>query len=66
MLGKLSWAAIPFNQPIPLVAGSAVIVIVLAVLTWVVLKGHLPYLWREWITSVDHELRPKVGDGMKG
>jgi cytochrome o ubiquinol oxidase subunit I len=55
MLGKLSWAAIPFNQPIPLFAGAAVIVIVLAVIAWVVLKGHLPYLWREWITSVDHK-----------
>jgi cytochrome o ubiquinol oxidase subunit I len=55
MLGKLSWAAIPFDQPIPLFAGSAMIVIVLAVIAWVVLKGHLPYLWREWITSVDHK-----------
>jgi cytochrome o ubiquinol oxidase subunit I len=55
MLGKLSWAAIPFNQPIPLFAGAGVIVIVLAVVTWVVLKGYLPYLWREWITSVDHK-----------
>jgi cytochrome o ubiquinol oxidase subunit I len=55
MLGKLSWAAIPFNEPIPLFAGAAVIVIVLSVITWVVLKGHLPYLWREWITSVDHK-----------
>ena len=26
-----------------------------AVLVWVVAKGHLPYLWREWITSVDHK-----------
>ncbi|MCI0362551.1 MAG: cytochrome o ubiquinol oxidase subunit I, partial [Phycisphaerales bacterium] len=55
MLGKLSWAAIPFNQPIPLIAGSVVILIVLAVIAWVVLSGHLPYLWREWITSVDHK-----------
>src|SRR5437016_14490681 len=29
--------------------------IVLAVLAWVVIKGYLPYLWREWITSVDHK-----------
>jgi cytochrome o ubiquinol oxidase subunit I len=55
MFGKLTWAAIPFNEPIPLFAGAAVIVIVLAVIAWVVLKGHLPYLWREWITSVDHK-----------
>ena len=25
MLGKLTWAAIPFDQPIPLVAGGVVV-----------------------------------------
>jgi cytochrome o ubiquinol oxidase subunit 1 len=55
MLGKLSWAAIPFDQPIPLFAGAVVLVAILAVLVWVVVKGHLPYLWDEWITSVDHK-----------
>jgi len=55
MLGKLTWAAIPFDQPIPLVAGAVVLVGILAVLVWVVVKGHLPYLWHEWITSVDHK-----------
>ena len=55
MLGKLTWAAVPFDQPIPLVAGAVVLVVILAVLVWVVLAGHLPYLWREWITSVDHK-----------
>src|SRR6201747_1972665 len=55
MLGKLTWAAIPFDQPIPLVAGAVVLVAILAVLVWVVVKGHLPYLWDEWITSVDHK-----------
>src|SRR6201994_3661280 len=55
MFGKLTWAAIPFDQPIPLVAGGVVLVVILAVLVWIVLAGHLPYLWREWITSVDHK-----------
>ena len=55
MLGKLTWAAIPFDQPIPLLAGAVVLVAILAVLVWVVVKGHLPYLWEEWITSVDHK-----------
>src|SRR6201991_2820516 len=55
MLGKLDWSAIPFDQPIPLVAGGVVLVAILAVLGWVVIKGHLPYLWAEWITSVDHK-----------
>ena len=55
MLGKLSWSAIPFDQPIPLVTGAIVLVVIFAVLVWVVVKGHMPYLWREWITSVDHK-----------
>ncbi len=55
MLGKLSWAAIPFDQPIPLVAGALVVVLIIGVLVWVALKGWLPYLWEEWITSVDHK-----------
>src|SRR5207248_2590065 len=45
----------PYDQPIPLIAGAMVLVAILAVLIWVVVKGHLPYLWHEWITSVDHK-----------
>src|SRR4051812_46305658 len=55
MLGKLTWSAIPWDQPIPLIAGSIVITIALGVVAWVALKGYMPYLWREWITSVDHK-----------
>jgi cytochrome o ubiquinol oxidase subunit 1 len=55
MLGKLSWAAIPFDQPIPLIAAALVGVVIIGVLAWITLKGWLPYLWREWITSVDHK-----------
>lgn len=55
MLGKLTWSAIPFDQPIPLMAGAVVAVCLLGVLAWVVVRGHLPYLWHEWITSVDHK-----------
>jgi cytochrome o ubiquinol oxidase subunit 1 len=55
MLGKLNWAAIPFNQPIPLAAAAVVGLVIIGVLAWVTLKGWLPYLWQEWITSVDHK-----------
>src|SRR4030088_2370493 len=55
MLGKLSWDAIPFEQPIPMIASGVVALTILAILGWVVIKGHLPYLWREWISSVDHK-----------
>ncbi|MDB5654326.1 MAG: cyoB [Tardiphaga sp.] len=55
MFGKLSWAAIPFDQPIPMVASGVVALAILGVLGWVIVRGHLPYLWREWLTSVDHK-----------
>jgi cytochrome o ubiquinol oxidase subunit 1 len=55
MLGKLNWAAIPFDQPIPLAAAAVVGLVIIGVLAWVTLKGWLPYLWQEWITSVDHK-----------
>jgi cytochrome o ubiquinol oxidase subunit I len=55
ILGKLTLHAIPFDQPIPLVAGGVVFAIAIAIVAWITLAGHLPYLWREWITSVDHK-----------
>jgi cytochrome o ubiquinol oxidase subunit 1 len=55
MFGKLTWAAVPLDQPIPLVAGCVAFGIVGGIAIYVVLKGWAPYLWREWITSVDHK-----------
>jgi cytochrome o ubiquinol oxidase subunit 1 len=55
MLGRLSWAAIPFNEPLPLLSGGVVVIVILAVLALVTVKGWWPYLWREWLTSVDHK-----------
>jgi cytochrome o ubiquinol oxidase subunit I len=55
MLGRLSWDAIPFGQPIPLVAAAIVGLILAAVLIYIAARGYLPYLWREWLTSVDHK-----------
>src|SRR3954465_6768726 len=55
LLGKLSWEAIPFDQPIVMAATTGMIAAIVLVLGWVTVKGHAPYLWREWITSVDHK-----------
>ena len=55
LLGKLSWSAIPFDQPIIMGASAFMVLIVVGVLAWTGLKGYWPYLWREWITSVDHK-----------
>ena len=55
MWGRLTWAAIPIHDPIVMVASGVVALALTSVLGWVVLKGHLPYLWKEWLTSVDHK-----------
>jgi cytochrome o ubiquinol oxidase subunit 1 len=55
MLGRLTWEAIPFDQPIPLAASALVGLVILGVLIWITAKGYLPYLWDRWITSVDHK-----------
>jgi cytochrome o ubiquinol oxidase subunit 1 len=55
MLGKLSWDAIPFDQPIPFAASLVVLLILGAVAAYTFWKGWWPYLWREWVTSVDHK-----------
>src|SRR5271163_1416056 len=55
MLGKLTGAAIPLDQPI--IVGTVTVIGLVGLLTFglVTLKGWWPYLWREWITSVDHK-----------
>lgn len=55
MLGKLSWDVIPLHEPLPLIASAVATILVLGSLVWVWRRGHFPYLWNEWITSVDHK-----------
>jgi cytochrome o ubiquinol oxidase subunit 1 len=55
MLGKLSWSVIPFNEPLPLISVAVVAIILFVALVIVTVKGWWLYLWREWLTSVDHK-----------
>ena len=55
LLGKLDWSAIPLDQPIPMVASGVIALVAIGLIGWVTFKGWVPYLWREWITSVDHK-----------
>ena len=55
LLGKLSWDAIPFDQPIIMGASGGGDPCGGAHSWWITVKGYWPYLWREWITSVDHK-----------
>jgi len=55
MFGKLTWDAIPFQQPIPLYTTIVVFLAVAGVAVWITVKGYWPYLWNEYITSTDHK-----------
>ena len=55
MFGKLTWSAIPLHEPIPLITSLLIVAIIFGTLLLVLLKGWAPYLWKEWITSVDHK-----------
>src|SRR4029079_5701414 len=47
--------AIPLDQPIPLITSLVLVLVIAGVLTLVSVKRWWPYLWREWITTVDHK-----------
>ncbi|MBB3473095.1 cytochrome o ubiquinol oxidase subunit 1 [Sphingomonas sp. BK345] len=55
LLGRLSWDSIPLHEPIVMVTAGVLFVVLLGTGATILLKGWLPYLWREWITSVDHK-----------
>ncbi len=55
MWGKLNLSAIPWHEPLPLITSIILILVVLGVLILVTVKGWWPYVWNEWITSVDHK-----------
>jgi len=55
MFGRLTWQAIPWSEPIPLIAAGVVGLGLAAIVAWVFAKGYAPYIWKEWITSVDHK-----------
>jgi cytochrome o ubiquinol oxidase subunit I len=55
LLGKLSWDAIPLDQPIIMGATAFMVLVIVAVLSFITVKGYWVPLWRDWITSVDHK-----------
>lgn len=58
IFGRLTWEAIPFHDPIILGTFAVTAVLGLALFGWVTKIGAWGYLWREWITSIDHK---KIG-----
>ena len=58
MLGKLSLAAIPFDQPIVMGAVGGAALLGLVILGLVTYYRKWTYLYQEWLTSLDHK---KIG-----
>ena len=58
IFGRLTLDAIPYHEPILVATFIVTAVLGLAVLAWVTKIGAWGYLWREWITSIDHK---KIG-----
>ncbi len=57
-LGKLSLDAIPYEVPLVLYTDITMVVGVFLVFAIITLWGKWPYIWKEWITTVDHK---KIG-----
>jgi len=55
LLGRLTWDAIPFHEPILLGTFIGVAVGGLAVVASITYFGVWGVLWRDWITSIDHK-----------
>src|SRR5712671_1987674 len=58
LTGRLSWDAIPFNEPILLWTFVAVALGGVAILAVITYYRGWGVLWRDWITSIDHK---KIG-----
>jgi cytochrome o ubiquinol oxidase subunit 1 len=58
MLGKLTLSAIPYDNPIIMGAVGFSLLIALVVAGAITYYGKWGYLWKDWLTSVDHK---KIG-----
>lgn len=55
MFGKLSLDAVPFHEPIVMVTIAGIILGGLALVGLITYFDKWTYLWKEWLTSVDHK-----------
>lgn len=55
MFGKLTFDAIPYDEPIIMVTYSAIICISLFLVSAITYYKKWQYLWSEWFTTVDHK-----------
>ena len=58
MFGKLSLSAIPYHEPITIGAVGGAVLLGLVILGLVTYYRKWTYLYKEWLTSLDHK---KIG-----
>ncbi|HLB56369.1 MAG TPA: cytochrome o ubiquinol oxidase subunit I [Coxiellaceae bacterium] len=58
LFGKLTLADIPYQNPIIMGAGGAMVLIALFVIGLITYYKKWHYLWHDWLTSIDHK---KIG-----
>ncbi|WWO98082.1 MAG: cytochrome o ubiquinol oxidase subunit I [Candidatus Dasytiphilus stammeri] len=55
MFGKLTLNAIPYKEPIIMGTVTTLLVISFLIIAVITYSGKWKYLWKEWMTSVDHK-----------
>ena len=58
MFGKLAWQDIPFDEPIVMAAVAMMLLGAMTVLGLITYFHKWSYLWKHWLTSLDHK---KIG-----
>lgn len=58
IFGKLTWDSFPYHDPILVTTFLVVVIGSIGIIGSIFYFGKLKYLWKEWITSVDHK---KIG-----
>lgn len=58
IFGKLTWDSIPWHTPIIMGAGVFMALALFGVLFLITIKKQWTYIWKEWVSSIDHK---KIG-----
>lgn len=58
LFGKLTLQSIPYENPIIMGAGGMMLLVALSVMGLITYQKKWGYIWKEWLTSIDHK---KIG-----
>ncbi len=58
IFGNLSWDKIPWHMPLVITVDACIVFLTIAILGYITVAKKWPYMWKEWISTVDHK---KIG-----